>query len=321
MESQYQCKHLSLLDSTLVEIYITACVNEWSKLPMLAKRFYAAGGTIEQLRGCLRHLIVLAGYGPCLAAFLTLQKAKLLPENTPGKIGGPPGDAFELVYTTVTDAVRRKCHSADPVLGEWIRLHLYGDIYSTPGLDLKRKQILMSARLAQASMGEQLFGHAFAGLRFGVTLGELEEAVEIAFKISPVKGAVLEKAHAEAVKILGMSAAKFEKEFHGVPEPLPEPTIPDMSCLRIPELYLVGQEDNTTQQSKGEEKNSTDEARVIPIAAAAAGGEAKIENQKAAAPVFFENEQGKQRNGADDIDDGISFAWEELDSRNCFKAK
>lgn len=94
-----------------------------------------------------------------------------------------------------------------------------------------------------------------------------------------------------------------------------------MSCLRIPELYLVGQEDNTTQQSKGEEKNSTDEARVIPIAAAAAGGEAKIENQKAAAPVFFENEQGKQRNGADDIDDGISFAWEELDSRNCFKAK
>jgi len=62
----------------------------------------------------------------------------------------------------------------------------------------------MSARLAQATMGEQLFGHAFAGLRFGATLGELEEAVEIAFQISPVKGAVAEKAHAEAVKILGM---------------------------------------------------------------------------------------------------------------------
>jgi len=62
----------------------------------------------------------------------------------------------------------------------------------------------MSARLAQASMGEQLFGHALAGLRFGATLVELEEAVEIAFSISPVKGAVAEKAHAEAVKILGM---------------------------------------------------------------------------------------------------------------------
>jgi alkylhydroperoxidase/carboxymuconolactone decarboxylase family protein YurZ len=108
------------------------------------------------------------------------------------------------VYSTVTDAVRRKVHSADPVLGEWIRLHLYGDIYSTPGINLKTKQILMSARLAQASMGEQLFGHAFAGLRFGATLGELEEAVEIAFKISPVKGASAEAAHAEAVKILGM---------------------------------------------------------------------------------------------------------------------
>jgi hypothetical protein len=58
MDLQYQCKHLSLLDSTLVEIYITACINDWTKLPPLAKKFYAAGGTIEQLRGCLRHLIV-----------------------------------------------------------------------------------------------------------------------------------------------------------------------------------------------------------------------------------------------------------------------
>jgi hypothetical protein len=106
MQTQYQCRHLSLLDATLVEIYINACVNEWSNLPVLARKFYAAGGTIQQLRGCLRHLIVyvyiamdrvnrssmlflksssflfslscsLAGYGPCLAAFLALQKAKV----------------------------------------------------------------------------------------------------------------------------------------------------------------------------------------------------------------------------------------------------
>lgn len=63
----------------------------------------------------------LAGYGPCLAATFALHKAKLLPEDTPGKIGGPPGDAFELVYTSVTDAVRKRMHASDPVLGEWIR--------------------------------------------------------------------------------------------------------------------------------------------------------------------------------------------------------
>lgn len=87
---------------------------------------------------------------------------QLLPEDTPAKIGGPPGNAFELVYDIVTDAVRKKVHSADPVLGEWIRLHLYGDIYSSPGLDLRTKQLLMCARLSQADMMEQLFGHAVA---------------------------------------------------------------------------------------------------------------------------------------------------------------
>ena len=38
--------------------------------------------------------------------------------------------------------------------------------------------------------------------------------------------------------ISSQAAAKFDKEFHGVPDPCPEPTIPDLSTLRIPEVYL-----------------------------------------------------------------------------------
>ena len=41
--------------------------------------------------------------------------------NTSGKVGGPPGNAFELVYTVVTDAVREKMHNVDPILAEYIR--------------------------------------------------------------------------------------------------------------------------------------------------------------------------------------------------------
>jgi len=100
---------------------------------------------------------------PCLGRYTAPSPpAQLLPEDSPAKVGGPPGDAFELVYGSVTDAVRRKVHSSDPGLGEWIRLHLYGDVYSSPGLDLRRKQLLMCARLAEANMQEQLFGHALA---------------------------------------------------------------------------------------------------------------------------------------------------------------
>jgi hypothetical protein len=42
----------------------------------------------------------------------------------------------------------------------------------------------MCARLAQANMGEQLFGHALAGLRFGNSKSQLQEALDIGFQVS-----------------------------------------------------------------------------------------------------------------------------------------
>lgn len=54
----------------------------------LARECYSRGASVAQLRGCVRHLVVFAGYGPCLAATLALHKAKLLPEDAPGKVGG-----------------------------------------------------------------------------------------------------------------------------------------------------------------------------------------------------------------------------------------
>jgi hypothetical protein len=46
--------------------------------------------------------------------------------------------------------------------GKMCRRHLYGDIYSSPGLSLAQKQILMVAFLGEANMHEQLFGHLLA---------------------------------------------------------------------------------------------------------------------------------------------------------------
>lgn len=52
------------------------------------------------------------------------------------------------------------------------RLHLYGDIYSSPGLDMQRKQLLTCAFLSEAGMPDQLFGHALAALRRAPLRGE-----------------------------------------------------------------------------------------------------------------------------------------------------
>eukprot|EP00884_Botryococcus_braunii_P011466 jgi/Botrbrau1/2031/Bobra.0047s0012.4 len=110
---------------------------------------------------------------------------QLLAEDTPGKIQGEPGNAFELVYGDVTAAVRKKLHMVDPVLAEYIRLHLYGDIYSSPGLDLRQKQLLMVAFLAEADMHEQLFGHLIAAMKFHVTKEECLKSIDIGFELSP----------------------------------------------------------------------------------------------------------------------------------------
>lgn len=42
------------------------------------------------------------------------------------------------------------------------RTHLYGDIYSSPGITLAQRQLFMVAFLAEAHMHEELFGHAYA---------------------------------------------------------------------------------------------------------------------------------------------------------------
>lgn len=62
----------------------------------------------------------------------------------------------------VTDKVREKLTAWDPVLAEYIRLHLYGDVYSSPGLGMRQKQLLTVAFLGEANMHDQLYTHAIA---------------------------------------------------------------------------------------------------------------------------------------------------------------
>lgn len=199
-----------------------------------------------------------AGYGPCLAATLTLHKSKLLPEDTPGKVSAvAPWHVLLAAGGAPTGGVcpgRSRCHRLDtrrtlsvaaalaasaggrpprqriragvwrgdrPCAGQHAgggpgaagvdqasggagqacapacppallphrpplravascaapaccrcrppprRQHLYGDVYSSPGLGLRQKQLLTCAFLAEAAMPDQLFGHALAGLRWG----------------------------------------------------------------------------------------------------------------------------------------------------------
>jgi hypothetical protein len=245
----------------------------------------------------------LAGYGPCLAATLALQKAKLLPEDTPAKVAGPPGEAFYFVYSSIASIVGRKVHNADPALAEWIRVHLYGDVYSSPGIDMRQKQLLMCARLAQADMGEQLFGHAIAGLRFGNSYEQLRQAIDIAFDAAQQ---YKDEVRLEALKIVDLATAKFEKDLQGgrnARDVLSKVEAAFMNCesVLIPEL-LLGNE----KQEEDHAHNSFDTSDQLLV-----GNSVRQGSQDPDSCVLVK----PRATSSDDDDDGIKFAWEELDLR------
>lgn len=206
-------------------------------LPDLADACYSHGATEAEVQGAVRHIIVFAGYAPCLAATITLRTAKKLApsgQHLPGKVGGPPGNAFELVYDKVTDIVRAKLHDWDPVLAEYIRLHLYGDVYSGPGLTMSQKQLLTVAFLGEAQMHDQLYTHLIAALRFGANPAQCMHAIKIGFHMSPRPNVLLRPILRGARKQLEQAVSKFERVKGSAGEP--EVLVPDPSSICVPPL-------------------------------------------------------------------------------------
>ena len=204
-----------LAELSLVHLYTAACLYQWDSLPSLAAQVHACTppdlDATARVQATVRHLVVFSGYGPCLAAMTALKKVddemlqRTIPYDTPGKVsssagggdgcgGGSEnnadsnniddtnsrrGNAFELVYSTLSPKVRNTVRQADPVLENWIQNHLYGDVYSSPGLGMLSKQHLTIAGLVKSNMMEQLYGHALAALRFGGDEQVLKGIVDI----------------------------------------------------------------------------------------------------------------------------------------------
>ncbi|KAI8108447.1 hypothetical protein M9434_006472 [Picochlorum sp. BPE23] len=227
-------RHLSLVDHALVHLYGVACLYRWKDVGDYASLVYERGGSVEEVQGCARHLVVFCGYGPCLAAMTALKKAKAIPHDTPGKVGGDPGNAFGIVYQGVEGAVRDKVYDADPVLESWIQSHLYGDVYSSPGLTMLQKQYLTIMGLVKSHMMEQIYGHAFAALRFGATEDALKEVVDIAaFLMTQSSSSEETDIFRKAKRTIDMAVIKY-KRGSSTQNADPPALVVDQSSIRIP---------------------------------------------------------------------------------------
>ena len=230
-----------LVNIGLVHLYTVSCLYGWDKLSGYASYIYAHGGTVEQVQACIRHLVVFSGYGPCLAAMSAMKKKGAIPHDTPGKISSPcqdlHGNAFALVYHGVEASVRRKVYDADPVLENWIQGHLYGDVYSSPGLTMLQKQYLTVAGLVKSNMMEQLFGHAIAALRFGATEEFLKGIIDIVEHVTrEIHGpCIATPEYKKAKRVIDMAIAKRART-RETPESLDSVQIPDPSTVCIPDV-------------------------------------------------------------------------------------
>ncbi|CAL8463741.1 g3275 [Coccomyxa elongata] len=229
---------LSAKDEGLIRLFMTASFHQWDQLPALGKVCLEAGNSAAELRGCIRHMSVLAGYAPCLAATATLTKAGVLGESEPGKAGGPPGNAFNLVYNGVVSNVWSRLYTIDGVLAEWIRLHAYGDVYSNPGLSLQQKQLITSAFLSEANMHDEMFGHLLAAMRFGADEAACRAAIEIAFRASPAVQPPHEEhpVYRNALGVLSKAVDKVQRDGLQGSMADAEVLFLDETCVRLPQL-------------------------------------------------------------------------------------
>jgi hypothetical protein len=51
-------RHLSLVDHALVHLYGVACLYRWKDVGNYASLVYERGGSVEEVQGCARHLVV-----------------------------------------------------------------------------------------------------------------------------------------------------------------------------------------------------------------------------------------------------------------------
>ena len=225
---------------SLVNLYTAACLYQWDSLPSLAAHVHRHTGdaatATRLVQATIRHLVVFSGYGPTLAAMTALKRAVVdeadpvgIPFDTPGKVSvqssGAPlpatesaskaGNAFELVYHELSPKVRGTVYQADPVLENWIQNHLYGDVYSSPGLGMLTKQHLTIAGLVKSNMQDQLYGHALAALRFGGDVEFLKAIVDVVThwqqRVRAGDDETISRNGTKSKRVIDMAVVKFKK--------------------------------------------------------------------------------------------------------------
>jgi 4-carboxymuconolactone decarboxylase len=193
---------LSLKEQSIVSISAVAAKGYLAALKKVLNEGLDAGLTINEIKEVLVQLYAYTGFPRSLNALNTLmsvleeRKAKNI--NDPaGKEALPlPTDKTKLQFGTemqtklVGQAVKGVVYEFAPTIDQFLKEHLFADIFGRNNLDWKTRELVTIAALAALGNVEaQLRSHFNVGMYNGLTAQQLNEAVTIIYsKIGTSEG-------------------------------------------------------------------------------------------------------------------------------------
>lgn len=176
----------------IVPIAAFTAIGDMAKLDTALREGLDAGLTVSEIKEVLVQLYAYAGFPRSLnglSAFMAVledRKQKGV-TDTPGKASGPlPAGKSRLelgteVQTRLVGApVKGPLFEFAPAIDQFLKEHLFADIFGRDALDWQSREIATIATLASlGDVNSQLRSHFNAGLNAGLTGGQLQALVDV----------------------------------------------------------------------------------------------------------------------------------------------
>ena len=183
---------LDAKQQAMVAIAAFSGVGDMEKLKPALNQGLDAGLTVNEIKEMLVQVYAYAGFPRSLNAITEFQavlgERKTKGINDPeGKAASPmPADRTSLQYGTDNQTklfgqpIGGGIYEFVPVIDQFLKAHLFGEIFQRDVLDWKHRQLTTISTLSGISgVNPQLQGHLATGLRQGLTVDQLRGAAAI----------------------------------------------------------------------------------------------------------------------------------------------
>lgn len=183
---------LNAKQQSIVAISAMSASGDLDKLKTALTQALDAGLTVNEIKEILVQVYAYAGFPRSLNALTTFQtvmeerKAKGI-ADTEGKATSPmPTNGTSLEFGTknqtklIGQPIGGGIYDFAPAIDQFLKAHLFGDIFQRDSLDWKHRELATIAMLAAISGVEpQLKGHMGIGMHNGLTVADLRSTAAV----------------------------------------------------------------------------------------------------------------------------------------------